>query len=148
MATITTLCLLTGVAIQPLARRIDVRHGGNRRAVLGLAILVAGLALGAATAAARYLWWPVPCAIVLAGGSAPIVGVAAGAALLVAALVTVERRAAEEVLPLRLFANRIFSVVGTPVMAVGMYLLSLLGWPPRPPSARSPCSSSRSASAG
>ena len=65
VAAITTLCLLTGVAIQPLARRIDVRHGGNRAAVVGLGILVAGLALSAATAAVGYVWLLVPCAIVL-----------------------------------------------------------------------------------
>ncbi len=148
-------------------------------------------------------------------GSAPIVGLAVGAALLVAAFVLVERRAAEPVLPLRLFANTIFSATGAIGFIVGfamfgaitylpqylqvvrgasptgsgLELLPLMagllitrwgrgcsspagaatrssrswappswrsvctccrwwGWPPRPPAARSTCSSSGSASAG
>jgi MFS family permease len=64
-ATITALCALAGVLIQPLARRLDTRSRRNRAAITGLLVLAAGLVLGAVTAQAQQVWLLVPCAIVL-----------------------------------------------------------------------------------
>ncbi len=64
-ATITALCALAGVLIQPLARRLDANASRNRAATVGLLVLAAGLALGAATAQDGAVWLLVPCAIVL-----------------------------------------------------------------------------------
>jgi Major Facilitator Superfamily len=66
-AAITALCPLAGVAVQPLARRLDGRGRRNHAAIAGLLVLVAGLALGAVTAAGRQTWLLAPCAVVLGG---------------------------------------------------------------------------------
>jgi len=66
-ATITALCALAGVAIQPLARRLDGHAGGSRAAATGLLVLAAGLVIGAATARTGQDWMLVPSAIVLGG---------------------------------------------------------------------------------
>jgi len=88
-ATITTLCALAGVLVQPLGRRLDVSGTGNRAAVIGLSIAVAGLALAALTAQEHRLWLLVPSAIVLGG---------AYGVCLVAGLVEVQRLADETAL--------------------------------------------------
>jgi hypothetical protein len=66
-ATITALCALAGVLVQPLARRLDRHARDGRAAVAGLLVLVAGLLLGALTAHTRQDWMLVPAAIVLGG---------------------------------------------------------------------------------
>jgi MFS family permease len=83
-ATITMLCALAGVLIQPLARRLETDAQGNRAAVTGLSVLAAGLVLGAITALEHQIWLLVPAAIVL--------GCAYGLCL-VAGLVEVQRLA-------------------------------------------------------
>jgi hypothetical protein len=88
-ATITALCALAGVVIQPLARRLDTGSRRNRAAVTGLLVLAAGLVLGAVTAQARQAWLLVPCAIVL--------GSAYGLCL-VAGLVEIQRLAGDRAL--------------------------------------------------
>jgi predicted MFS family arabinose efflux permease len=88
-ATITALCALAGVLIQPLARRLDASGPGNRAAVTGLLVLAAGLALGAVTAWERHAWLLIPSAIVL--------GSAYGLCL-VAGLVEVQRLAGRDAL--------------------------------------------------
>jgi MFS family permease len=64
-AAITALTALSGVLIQPFARRLDRHAGDNRAALAGLLVLAGGLALGAVTAQAQQPWLLVPCAIVL-----------------------------------------------------------------------------------
>jgi hypothetical protein len=66
-ATITALCALAGVLVQPLARRLDGHARGSRAAATGLLALSAGLVLGAATAGTGQVWMLVPSAIVLGG---------------------------------------------------------------------------------
>jgi hypothetical protein len=88
-ATITALCALAGVVIQPLARRLDAHSRRNRAAATGLLILTAGLVLAAVTAQARQPWLLVPCAIVL--------GSAFGLCL-VAGLVEIQRLAGDQAL--------------------------------------------------
>jgi hypothetical protein len=83
-ATITALCALAGVLIQPLARRLDAGAQGGRAATLGLLVLAAGLGLGAVTAQSGKTWLLAPCAVVL--------GAAYGLCL-VAGLVEVQRLA-------------------------------------------------------
>ena len=84
VAGVTALCALAGVAVQPLARRLDARGKASRAAPVGLIVLTAGLALSAATAALDRLWLLLPCAVVL--------GAAYGLCL-VAGLVQVQRLA-------------------------------------------------------
>jgi hypothetical protein len=66
-AAITSLTALAGVAIQPLARRLEAHAQSNRAGVTGLLVLTVGLMLAAATAQADVTWLLVPCAIVLGG---------------------------------------------------------------------------------
>ena len=66
-ATITALCALAGVLIQPLARRLDGHARDSRAAATGLLALAAGLVIGAATAGTGQDWMLVPSAIVLGG---------------------------------------------------------------------------------
>ena len=84
VAGVTALCALAGVAVQPLARRLDARAEVSRAAPVGLIVLTVGLALSAATAALDRLWLLFPCAVVL--------GAAYGLCL-VAGLVQVQRLA-------------------------------------------------------
>ena len=63
-AAVTSLTALSGMLIQPLARRLDARGRGNRAATAGLLVLAGALALGAATAQDGQVWLLVPCAIV------------------------------------------------------------------------------------
>jgi MFS family permease len=66
-ATITALCAVAGVAVQPLARRLDGHARGDRAAATGLLTLAAGLVVGAVTAGTGQDWMLVPSAIVLGG---------------------------------------------------------------------------------
>jgi predicted MFS family arabinose efflux permease len=88
-ATITMLCALAGVLIQPLARRLGADARGNRAATTGLSVLAAGLVLGAVTALERQIWLLVPASIVL--------GCAYGLCL-VAGLVEIQRLADQRTL--------------------------------------------------
>jgi MFS family permease len=68
VAAISTLTALTGVLIQPLARRLEqAASGRNRAGILGLLILGAGLVLASVIAETEHIWLLVPCAIVLGG---------------------------------------------------------------------------------
>jgi MFS family permease len=83
-ASITALTALSGVLIQPLARRLDLRAKLNRSAVGGLLLLSVGLGVGAVTAHSQQTWLLVPGAILLGG---------AYGMCLVAGLVEVQRMA-------------------------------------------------------
>lgn len=65
-AMVTAVCALSGVVIQPVARRLDQR--GNHTATVGLLVAAAGLALGALTAQLQHTWLLVPSAVVLGAG--------------------------------------------------------------------------------
>ena len=85
-AGITSLTALTGVLIQPFARRLEARRGWSTGALPGMLVLSLGLALAAETSASRQTWLLVPNAIVL--------GAAYGLCL-VAGLLEVQRLAPE-----------------------------------------------------
>jgi hypothetical protein len=63
-AVITALTAFAGVAIQPLARRLDAGARRNRAAIIGLLVLTAGLGLAAGTARIGATWLLLPCALV------------------------------------------------------------------------------------
>ena len=88
-AVVAMVTALAGVFIQPVARRLDAHATGNRAATVGLAIITAGLVLGAVTAHEQRVWLLVPSAIVL--------GIGYGLCL-VAGLVEVQRLAHPEAL--------------------------------------------------
>src|SRR5207248_6778965 len=64
-AAITALTALAGVAIQPVARRLEASARDQAGGLLGLLVLGAGLGLAALTTDVRETWLLVPCAIVL-----------------------------------------------------------------------------------
>jgi Major Facilitator Superfamily len=83
-AVITAATALSGVLVQPLARRLDAAGRGNRAATVGMLVLAAGLAFGALIAQVGVIWLLLPSAIVL--------GSAYGMTL-VAGLVEIQRMA-------------------------------------------------------
>lgn len=64
-AGVTALCALSGVLVQPAARRLDTRAGSTRAVTVGLSVAAAGMLLGGLAAHTGYLWLLWPCAIVL-----------------------------------------------------------------------------------
>jgi MFS family permease len=104
---------------------------------LGITSLVLLTSLGGTT----YSW-----------ASAPIYLLGAAGVVLLAAFVSIERRAGEPVLPLNLFANRTFSVTSLVGFIVGFAMFGCITFPPTPSirscSLRSPSRSSRSVPAG
>ncbi|MGH9103477.1 MAG: MFS transporter [Acidimicrobiales bacterium] len=83
-AAVTSVTALAGVAIQPVARRLDTNSRRNRAAAIGLLVTAGGLVLAAATVHVDRLWLLVPSGVVL--------GSAYGLCL-VAGLVEVQRLA-------------------------------------------------------
>jgi hypothetical protein len=88
-AGVTSLTALSGVLIQPVARRLEAGARDQAGSMLGLLVLAAGLALAALAAAVHEIWLLVPCALVL--------GSAYGLCL-VAGLLEVQRLAPERAL--------------------------------------------------
>ena len=66
-----------------------------------------------------------------AWASAPIIGMGVGAVLATAAFILVERRAAEPVLPLRLFGNRVFSAASAVGLVIGFAMFGALTYLPQ-----------------
>jgi hypothetical protein len=67
-ATVTMICALAGVLVQPLARRLDARASAVNGGTVGLLVMAAGLILAAITASAQSTWMLVPSALVLGTG--------------------------------------------------------------------------------
>ncbi|HTX10434.1 MAG TPA: MFS transporter [Solirubrobacteraceae bacterium] len=88
-AAVTSLTALSGVLIQPVARRLEAGARDQAGSMLGLLVLATGLALGALAAAVHETWLLVPCSLVL--------GSAYGLCL-VAGLVEVQRLGPERAL--------------------------------------------------
>ncbi len=86
-ATVCAVCALAGVAIQPLARRLDRR--GSRAPAAGLLVAAVGLGLAAVTADTQDKWMLLP--------SAAVLGCAYGLCL-VAGLTEVQRIAGQRAL--------------------------------------------------
>lgn len=120
VAAVTALCALAGVAVQPLARRLDARAEVSRAATVGLIVLAAGLALGADTAARDRLWLLFPCAVVL--------GAAYGLCL-VAGLVQVQRLAPTDGLARLTAVFYVLTYVGFAVPYVLALGTHLVGYP-------------------
>ena len=62
-AAVTTLAALSGVLIQPLARRLGANAASNHAGVVGLLLLGGALLLAAATVQEHRVWMLLPCAI-------------------------------------------------------------------------------------
>jgi EmrB/QacA subfamily drug resistance transporter len=89
---------------------------------LGAALLAAGtsaLILMTTWGGTEYAW-----------GSPMIIGLAAAGALLLASFIYVERRAAEPILPLRLFRNSVFNVAGGVGFIVGLAMFGAVTFLP------------------
>jgi len=63
-AAITALTALSGVLIQPLARRLEAGAGHNVAGVAGLLVMTAGMVLAAVAAQEDRTWMLVPCGVV------------------------------------------------------------------------------------
>lgn len=88
-AAVTSLTALSGVLIQPVARRLEAGARDQAGSMLGLVVLAAGLVLAALAAQVRETWLLFPCSVVL--------GSAYGLCL-VAGLLEVQRLAPERAL--------------------------------------------------
>jgi EmrB/QacA subfamily drug resistance transporter len=89
---------------------------------LGAALLAAGLSaivLYASLGGTTYAW-----------GSAPMIALIVGGVVLLAAFVYVEGRAAEPILPLEIFRNRVFSVTSAVGFIVGFALFGAITYLP------------------
>ncbi|MGH9109449.1 MAG: MFS transporter [Acidimicrobiales bacterium] len=64
-AAVTALAAFSGVAIQPVARRLDAHGARNLAATAGLVVMGAGLGLAAVAAFVGQIWLLLPCAVVL-----------------------------------------------------------------------------------
>ena len=105
------------VALPSVSERVQ-----HRIDYLGTALLAAGLSaivLMSTLGGATYAW-----------DSAFIIALGAGGVVLLAAFVAAERRAAEPVLPLHLFRNRVFAVTGAIGLVIGVALFGALTYLP------------------
>ena len=117
-----------------LAATLPSRHGARHHRVdyLGAALLAAGLSalvLALTLGGTSYAW-----------GSPLIIGLGVAAVVLLGVFMVVERRAAEPVLPPRLFANRVFASTSGSASWSGSRCSA------RSPTCRCSCRSSRGAS--
>ena len=99
------------IAVPLVLRRIPESYGPRGRIDAPGLVLVSGAALG--------IVWGLMRGNDVGWGSAEVLGALAGGAALLAAFVVVQRRAAEPMLPPRLFASRAFSVA-----SAGTFLLT------------------------
>ncbi len=99
--------VVTSIVLDLPTRRIS-----HRLDYVGTALLVAGVSsvlLAVTWGGTQYGW-----------GSATIIGLGAGGAILLAAFVAVEQRVEEPILPLYLFRNRVFAVSTATMFIVGL----------------------------
>jgi EmrB/QacA subfamily drug resistance transporter len=112
--------LAFGVLAATLPSRRDEIH--HRIDYLGAGLLAAGLSalvLLCTLGGTSYAW-----------DSPTIIGLGIGTIALIGAFVAAERRAAEAVLPLRLFRNRVFTVTGAMGLVVGFALFGSVTYLP------------------
>ena len=110
------VALLVVMRTMPRSKRTEHRIDYLGAAVLGLSITA--ILLASVWGGTTYPW-----------DSAPVVGCAIGGLLGIALFIAIERRAAEPVLPLALFRNRVFTisvsalfVIGALVFAISIYM--------------------------
>jgi EmrB/QacA subfamily drug resistance transporter len=97
-----------------------VHHVIDYAGTILLAAAATSLVLLTTLAGTTYRW-----------GSAPVIAMAAGGVIFLVAFVLVERRAAEPVLPLRLFANRVFTVCSAVGFVVGFAMFGAITYLPQ-----------------
>ncbi len=109
VAALAVVSVYLDVPMQRRAARIDFLGAGL------LAGFVTAILLATTWGGDRYAW-----------GSPVIVGLAAGAVALLAAFITCEQRAAEPVLPLRLFRDPVFVVVSSALFITTLSLFAAI----------------------
>ena len=109
--------LVTGAFLPAAQPRI--RHVIDYLGAALLALATTSLVLMTSLGGTTYAW-----------GSAPIVLLGAGGVVLLALFVAAERHAAEPVLPLRLFKNRVFSISGGIGFVVGFAMFGAITFLP------------------
>ncbi|MBN9618602.1 MAG: MFS transporter, partial [Actinobacteria bacterium] len=108
-----------------LASRTIPGAGGRGRpridywGVLFVSLGATGLTLATSWGGTQYAW-----------GSATIIGLFAGSVLALAAFVLAERRAAEPILPMRLFGSRVFTIASILSFIVGFAMLGSMTFLP------------------
>ena len=110
---------LTAVALNLPSRAPGERHRIDYAGTVLLAGAAASLILATSWGGTSYAW-----------GSPVIIGLFAGAAVLVVAWVAVERRAPEPVLPLYLFRLRVFTISASIAAAVGFAMFGAIAYLP------------------
>jgi EmrB/QacA subfamily drug resistance transporter len=96
-----------------------VHHAIDYLGALFIALAATSFVLLTSLGGTTYAW-----------GSAPIVGLGAAGVLFVVAFVAVERRAAEPVIPLHLFANRVFAAASAVGFVVGFAMFGAITFLP------------------
>ncbi len=110
---------LTVIAVAFHARSEHVHHSVDYLGALVLAAGLSAVVLFSSLGGTTYAW-----------GSAPILLLIASGAVLLVLFPFVERRAAEPILPLELFRNRIFVVTGAVSFIVGLALFGAITYLP------------------
>ncbi|MEV6932485.1 MDR family MFS transporter [Dactylosporangium sp. NPDC051485] len=108
IGTVAALLVATMIRLEP--RRITARI--DAAGALLLTVVLVALSLLASWAGTRYAW-----------ASAPTLGLAAAAVVALAVFLRVERRAAEPIVPLRLFADRSFTLAQILRLAAGAAMM-------------------------
>ncbi len=112
------IALLATSAFLP-ARQQRVSHVIDYLGAILIALAATSLVMMTSLGGTTYAW-----------GSAPIVILGVAGVLLLVAFVAVERRAAEPVLPPRLFRNRVFSISSTMAFVVGFAMFGSITFLP------------------
>jgi EmrB/QacA subfamily drug resistance transporter len=117
---IGVVALLVTAAVLPSAATSRVAHKIDYLGSLLLAAAATSFVLLTTLGGGTYGW-----------GSAPIIIMGVGGVVLVVLFVLAERRAAEPVVPLRLFANRVFSVSSAVGFVVGFSMFGAITYLPQ-----------------
>jgi EmrB/QacA subfamily drug resistance transporter len=114
------LVALVAVAAALPARLRRTRHTIDYAGTALLAAAATCLVLLTSLGGSTFAW-----------ASAPIIGMGAGAVVATVAFILVERRAAEPVLPLKLFRNRVFSAASAVGLVIGFAMFGALTYLPQ-----------------
>jgi EmrB/QacA subfamily drug resistance transporter len=114
------IALAVTAAVLPSAVTRRVPHKIDYLGTALLALAATSLVLFTTLGGTTYAW-----------GSAPIIILGVGGVVLLIAFVFAERRAAEPVLPLRLFTNRVFSVCSAVGFVVGFAMFGAITYLPQ-----------------
>ncbi|WP_029113971.1 MDR family MFS transporter [Mycobacterium sp. URHB0044] len=116
---VALVVLAVGVAAIPALAKSTARPAIDYAGIVLVGLGASGLTLATSWGGGEYAW-----------GSPTIIGLFLGSAIALAAFVLVERRTAEPILPMRLFASPVFTVCCILAFIVGFAMLGALTFMP------------------